>query len=95
MSSPYTPKVRSKLSQCISLIRETSPCDEKHETEEPLTQSDYSLSQNTILSSQEPSLSRELFNFKPKTTSISYLEPDKDDNESIRNEHGILISFDW
>lgn len=91
MSSPYTPKVRSKLSQCISLSRDTSPCDEKSQNEEPLTQSDISLSQNTMLSSQEPALIRELFNYKSKNSSISCLDLEKDDNESIRNDHGTFI----
>jgi hypothetical protein len=88
MSSPYTPKVRSKLSQCITMETETSPFEEKQELDEPLTQSDVSLSQNTMFSSQEPSVSRELFDFKPKSSAIESLEFEKEDNESIRNEHG-------
>lgn len=93
MSSPYTPKVRSKLSQCMSLT-EASPFDDKHE-EEPLTQSDVSFSQNTVLSSQEPPKSRELFHFKSKPSSPLNLEFEKEDNESIRNEHGTFIALKY
>jgi hypothetical protein len=67
---------------------EASPFEDKQELDEPLTQSDVSLSQNTMFSSQEPSVSRELFNFKPKSSAIEMLEFEKEDNESIRNEHG-------
>lgn len=85
MSSPYTPKVRSKLSQCISLENESSPLEGQQERDDPLTQSDVSLSQNTMLSSQEPCISQELFNFKSKPPALEF---EKEDNESIRNEHG-------
>lgn len=76
------------MSQCISLLPETSPSEEMHEPEEPLTQSDVSLSQNTMLSSQEPAISSELFNFKSKSSTFNSLDFEKEDNESIRNEHG-------
>jgi hypothetical protein len=70
------------------LENESSPLEGQQERDDPLTQSDVSLSQNTMLSSQEPCISQELFNFQSKPPAIESLEFEKEDNESIRNEHG-------
>jgi hypothetical protein len=50
MSSPYTPRVRSKLSQCIAASSEPS----SDNVEDLMTQSDLTMSQSTFPASQEP-----------------------------------------
>lgn len=54
MSSPYTPRVRSKLSQCLTADRSLSESSSDISDEGPMTQSDMTLSQNTFQATQEP-----------------------------------------